>query len=455
MKRLFPLLLAATVLTGCASLRDGAARLWPFGGGGEAERQSPNDGRVSILTFDTAIVPDAAAAAQPFLLPPAAASANWPAPGGPVTNAPGHVRAEGPLAQAWRRNAGEGSAKDRALTASPVVADGRIFVLDAGLTVRAFDAATGAPAWTRSLRPRREGRGRDRDPRALPGGVAYADGRVFASTGWGEVVALDAATGAESWRARNPSPIHTAPVAAGGRVFVVSTDSEILAFDAATGASQWAFQAIAEPARMLSSPSPAVQGDVVVAPFASGELVALLAANGRRLWSDALTRTSRVTSLSAINDIAGRPVIAGGAVFAASQSGVLAAVDLRTGQRLWARTLGSIQTPMVAGDHVFVVTTDAQVVCLERATGVVRWVRELRRFEDVEDRKGRIVWSGPVLASNRLVLASSRGDIAVLNPVDGATVRELRADGPVFISPIVAGETVYVLSDSGSLSAFR
>jgi len=109
----------------------------------------------------------------------------------------------------------------------------------------------------------------------------------------------------------------------------------------------------------------------------------------------------------------------------------------------------------VAGDHVFVVTTDSQVVCLERATGVVRWVRELRRFEDVEDRKGRVVWSGPVLASNRLVLASSRGDVAVLNPADGAVVRELRADGPVFIAPIVADDTVYVLSDSGSLTAFR
>ena len=130
-------------------------------------------------------------------------------------------------------------------------------------------------------------------------------------------------------------------------------------------------------------------------------------------------------------------------------------MDLRTGQRLWARTIGSIQTPMVAGDHVFVVTTDSQVVCLERATGVVRWVRELRRFEDVEDRKGRVVWSGPVLASNRLVLASSRGDVAVLNPADGAVVRELRADGPVFIAPIVADDTVYVLSDSGSLTAFR
>lgn len=455
MKRLATLLLAATLLSGCASVREGASRLWPFGGGGEAERKSPNDGRVSILTFDTAVTPDPAAAAQPFLLPPAAELANWPAPGGPVSNAPGHVKADGPLAQAWRRGAGEGSARDRALTSSPIVADGRIFVLDAGVTVRAFDAATGAPVWSQNLRPRREGRGRDRDPRALPGGIAFADGRVFASTGWGEVVALDAATGAQAWRARNPSPIHTAPVAANGRVFVVSTDSEILAFDAATGATQWTFQAIAEPARMLSSPSPAVQGDVVVAPFASGELVALLAANGRRLWTDALTRTSRVTSLSAINDIAGRPAIAGGVVFAASQSGVLAAVDLRTGQRLWARTIGSIQTPMVAGDHVFVVTTDSQVVCLERATGVVRWVRELRRFEDVEDRKGRVVWSGPVLASNRLVLASSRGDIAVLNPADGATVRELRADGPVYIAPIVADDTVFVLSDTGSLSAFR
>ena len=95
------------------------------------------------------------------------------------------------------------------------------------------------------------------------------------------------------------------------------------------------------------------------------------AANGRRLWADSLSRAGRVTSLSAINDIAGRPVIDGGVVYAASHSGVLAAIDLRTGQRIWARAFASTQTPWVAGDVLYAVSVDGELAAFDRATGNV------------------------------------------------------------------------------------
>src|SRR6185436_1958736 len=109
----------------------------------------------------------------------------------------------------------------------------------------------------------------------------------------------------------------------------------------------------------------------VVAPFASGEIVALLAGNGRRLWSDSLSRAGRLTSLSAINDIAGRPVIDSGVAYAASHSGILAAVDIRSGQRVWSRAFASTQTPWVAGDVLYAVSVDGQLAAFDRATGNV------------------------------------------------------------------------------------
>jgi EAL domain-containing protein (putative c-di-GMP-specific phosphodiesterase class I) len=112
----------------------------------------------------------------------------------------------------------------------------------------------------------------------------------------------------------------------------VAIDNTLMTFDAATGAVGWTYQALSESARILAASSPAVSGDTVVASFGSGELVALRAANGNDLWSEALSRASRTNALSEIRDIPGRPVIYKGDVFAVSHSGVFAATDLRTGQ---------------------------------------------------------------------------------------------------------------------------
>jgi outer membrane protein assembly factor BamB len=288
----------------------------------------------------------------------------------------------------------------------------------------------------------------------LGGGLAADAGVVFAVTGFGDAIAFDT-NGVELWRTRAEAPFHAAPTVADGRLYAVTNDSELVVFDARSGDVLWTHQAIAEPARILAASSPAVDGETIVAPFASGELVALLAANGRRLWVDALSRAGRLTSLSAINDIAGRPAIDGGTLFAASHSGVIAAIDMRSGQRLWARSFASTQTPWVAGQQIYAVTVDGELACLDRSTGNAYWVTQLRRFEDEEDREGRIAWTGPILAGGRLVLASSEGEVIAVNPETGEITASRDVGGPVFIPPIAAQGTIYIVTDEARLIALR
>jgi outer membrane protein assembly factor BamB len=189
----------------------------------------------------------------------------------------------------------------------------------------------------------------------------------------------------------------------------------------------------------------------VVAPFASGEVVALLAANGRRLWTDSLSRSGRLTSLSEINDIAGRPAVANGVVYAASHSGVLAAIDMRTGQRVWARAYASTQTPWVAGDVVYAVTVDGELTALDRETGGVLWLRQLRRFKDEHDRKGRVAWTGPIMVGGKLILANSEGEVVSVAPETGRVERTRDVGSPVFIPPIASGGKIYVVTDEAKL----
>ncbi|MGE0828066.1 MAG: PQQ-binding-like beta-propeller repeat protein [Hyphomonadaceae bacterium] len=448
--RPYAALAAAALLSACGTVGRAADAVWPFSGGSSNTQTAPEEGRISILTFEQRLTPDPQLAARPIVVAAPNVGEDWSQPGGNAHNAPINVQGAGNLTVERRFSLGAGSNDRVRLAAPPIILNGSLYFLDADHHVRAFDASSGSERWNTRLRPEES-----RDRVALGGGITSGDGRIYATTGFGFAVALDAQTGAEIWRTRVNAPFHTAPTFAGGRVFAVTNDSELVAMDAATGAVQWTHQAIAEPARIRSSSSPAVAGDTVIAPFASGEIIGLLAANGRRLWVDALTRAGRLTSLSAINDIAGRPVIDNGVIYAASHSGVLAAIDLRSGQRIWSISFASTQTPWISGDVVYAVTVDGELAALDRTNGSVYWVRQLRRFEEEDERRGRIAWTGPIMAGGRLILANSIGEVAAVNPANGEIVQSADVDQPVFIPPIASNGAIYVVTDDARAVVMR
>ncbi|MEZ5996428.1 MAG: PQQ-binding-like beta-propeller repeat protein [Hyphomonadaceae bacterium] len=454
MKPLRPIavIAAAAALSACSTVSRIGDAVWPFNGGDSSGPQNsvPQDGRVSILAFDQDLTPDAALAAQVIAVPPAVQVTEWPQPGGAADNAPPQSTGAAILERAWRADLGAGSNNRAQIAAPPVIAYGTLYFLDADHRVHAVNAMDGARRWDERLRPHT---GHDRVARG--GGVATGDGRVYVTTGFGFIAALDASNGNEIWRTQADAPFQSAPTFANGRVYAVTNDSELIAYDAATGDVAWNFQAIAEPARILSAPSVAVDGETVVAPFASGEVVALLSANGRRLWSDSLSRSGRLTSLSAINDIAGRPVVDGGAVYGASHSGVLAAIDLLSGQRMWARSFASTQTPWVAGDVLYAVSVDGELAAFDRRTGNVYWVSQLRRFRNEAERKGRVAWVGPIMIGGRLVLANSEGDVVAVAPASGQTLATADVGQPVFIPPIAANDQIYMVTDEARLVVLR
>jgi outer membrane protein assembly factor BamB len=444
MNRFGPLaaLAAAAALSACSTV----SHLNPFGESAPPAATAPEEGRISILAFEQQLTPDPALAGRTIVTPPAQAI-EWTQPGGTADNSPVHVDGSARLHVQSRVGLGAGSDNNVRIAAPPVIGEGKLFFVDADHRVHAIDATTGNSLWSRELRPT----GDSNDHRARAGGVAYSSGRVFVTTGFGFAVALNAADGQEVWRANVGAPFHAAPTVSGTRVYAVTNDNELIALDSGTGAQLWSYQAIAESARILAASSPAVEGDSVIAPFASGELVSLLNANGRRLWSDALSRSGRLTSLSAINDIAGRPAIEGGIVYAASHSGVLAAIDMRTGQRIWARGFASTQTPWIAGDTLYAVTVDGELAAFDRETGGVLWLRQLRRFQDEHDREGRIAWTGPILVGGKLVLANSVGEVVAVSPETGEVQATRDLHTPIFIPPIASGGKIYIVTDEAKL----
>lgn len=406
--------------------------------------------RVAVLPSASAVEADPKLQNEPVVLPKPVVNADWPQPGGYADNVMHHLSAVGKLNREWGSSIGSGSSSDTRLTASPVVAGGKVYVLDAQVNVSAYDAKNGDRLWRVDLTPEDE----DAEE-GFGGGVAIDGDKLFVSTGFGFVAALNAKNGKEIWRRSATVPFRAAPVVNGGRVFVATQENQLMALAEDDGRVLWDHRGIAESAGILGSNSVAVSGDLVVVPYTSGELFALNVRNGRPVWSDTLARSGGLTPLASLADISGRPVIDRGLVFANSHAGRLVAIDMRTGERVWTIDVGGTQRPWVVGDYVYVITDNAQVLCVRRADGRIRWIHQLDAYRDAEGRRGAIAWSGPVLVSDRLIAVSSEGYAISISPYTGQVLGQIDIPDKAFIAPVVANNTVYVLTDDAKLTALR
>jgi outer membrane protein assembly factor BamB len=429
------------LLAGCESITEGFDRI--FG-----ERKVPLPGeRRPVLAAERPLGVDPGDA-RAVTLPPVTEWSAWPQAGGSATHAVGHPALGTGLRQAWSTSVGRGASYRRRLVAPPIVAGGLVFTMDAFGQVTALDAATGRQRWSFDTRPEKERDG------ALGGGIAWEGGVLYAVTGLAEAMAIDPATGQPGWRVALPAPARGAPTVASGRLFVPTTENHLLSLSTTDGQRQWTYRGQPTTTMVLGLPAPAVEGDVVVAGFASGELAAIRVADGRIIWSETLA-SARGGGLADIAAITALPVIDNGRVIAAGLGGIAIALDLRSGRRLWEREVAVGETPWVVGDWVFLVTTGGDLACIGRDDGRVRWVTALGRFANPERRRDPITWGPPVLAGGRLLVAGSHGRMVEVNPADGERAGEIRLPGGATLEPAVVDGTLFVLTDDAYMAAFR
>lgn len=426
------------LLGGCAAL------------GGKGPKDTPTIGkRIDILGTEADSVADPNLAGVSVILPPAATNANWSQPGGNAAKSPGHLTlAEAPQ-RAWSVQVAGASNRER-LAATPIIHDGKVYVIDTAATVSAFDATNGAKLWGTQLEVNKDGR-----PSRFGGGVSTDGTTLFATNGVGDVAALDASNGTVRWTKRPAGPLRGAPTLSNGNAYVMTQDNQIYAVRMVDGEAQWNEAGPIGASGIFGVAAPAAAQGTVIAGYSTGELAAYRYENGRSLWSDTLSRTAMSTSVSTLTDIDADPVIDRGRVFALGQGGRMAAYELVTGQRIWEINIAGISTPVVSGEWVFVMTSDAKLLCVQRTTGKIRWISKLPRYRDEEDKTGVITWRGPVLANNRLIVASSHGQVWSVSAGEGSASMLVDIKQPISVAPVIANNRLYILDDSGRLTAFR
>lgn len=436
----FGALAAAAVIAGCAErepVLDGV-------------RQDPRTAVIGAEPAPDALAPKPVVAA-PIALPAAQRNADWTARAGNAAHHIGHVALPGPLSALWTAPVGAGDGRRNRISADPVVAGGRVFTLDANATVTAT-GTNAATLWQADLTP-----AADRSGDASGGGIAYGEGRVFVTTSFGELVALDPATGGVAWRQRLGAAVGGAPAVSDGRVYVVARDASAWAVRAADGKVEWTLPGTPSSAGVMGVSAPAVDARQVVFPFSSGQMLAVAKDSGTPLWGAHVAGQRRGRAYAAFSDLTGDPVIAGGTVYAGSSAGRLAAVNADTGQTLWSARDGALGPVAVAGGSVFLVNDEDQLLRLDAATGEEIWRIDMPYFtKDTDKRRREIVAHyGPVLAGGRLVLASSDGLIRSFDPASGALAGSVGLPAGAASAPAVAGGVLYVVTKDGKLRAFR
>ncbi len=376
---------------------------------------------------------------------------DWPQRGGQPTHVMDHLALkQGPLKRVWAVDIGASGSKASPLVTQPVVSNGRVYVMDSDHQLSSIDLQDGDKKWQVFVGPKSV------DDEGVGGGVAVDEDRLYITNGNGEILSLTADQGAEVWRTVLPAPARSAPTVLDGRAYIILIDGQVVAVDQETGKMLWSYRGVADGSRLRGAPSPAANADLVVAPFSSGDLTALRPENGSVAWTDHLSPSLRLGGLSTLADIRALPIVTSGIVLALSYADRMVAIDMNTGTRLWQKEVGGADTPWVAGDTVYVLTKTAQLSAMDVKTGSVHWVHSLPRFSDLDDPSSTpIFWTSPLMAGGQVRVFGTDGRVVDIDPKTGRVMIEWSIDNKPAVPVTIADETMLILDDNATLSAWR
>ncbi|WP_371226998.1 PQQ-like beta-propeller repeat protein [Roseovarius sp. 2305UL8-3] len=352
---------------------------------------------------------------------------------------------------AWSVNIGAGDGRKNRITADPVVADGRVFTLDSEARVSAV-STNGQLLWTKDLVP-----SNDSANEASGGGLAYDEGKLFISSGFGLMTALNAETGAEIWQQNLRATGSGDPTVRDGLVYLVAGDDVAWALETDTGRIAWRLSASPDIKNVMGGPAPAVTDKYAVFAFGSGEVQGAFRKGGLRLWDSQVAGQRKGFSSARIGDITSDPIVVGDRIYVGSHSGRTVALNLGNGERIWTANDGPLNTIWPTNDSVFFVTDRNELVRLDAEDGSRIWANTLPFFTQNRPRKQSEIFGhhGPIIAGSNLIVASNDGLMRLFDPASGTLRGTVDIPGGATTNPVVAGNTLYLVSTKGQLLAFR
>jgi outer membrane protein assembly factor BamB len=334
---------------------------------------------------------------------------------------------------AWSRGVGDGQG-DGLYKINPLLVNGNIFSASAEGEVASVDAATGRVRWKRDVEL------------ALSGGVGHHANSLFVGASEGAVMRLSADSGAEIWRASVSGEVLSAPQGNGKFVVAQTYDGKLMGFDYDTGATRWTYMSDVPVLTLRGTGTPMIIGDNAVAGFADGKLVAINLRSGNVAWEARIAIPQGTSEIERIVDIDGSMALQGSDLYVASYQGRLAAIDTRSGRKLWQRSVSSVSGVGVGFGNVYVADDDGTVSAYLRNGQGVRWQNIDLGFREL---------SRPVPINSYVAVVDFEGYLHFLSQVDGEIVGRIKVDsGGARADMIAKGNRLFVYTNDGALKAY-
>ena len=341
-----------------------------------------------------------------------------------------------PVKKLWSDGVGGGKKQLKLrLGLGPAIDNGVVFAANHKGEMLAVSLDSGRTAWVKKLKL------------PLSAGPAAGFGMVVVGTSKGAIVALDGATGRELWRARVNSELLSAPAISANVVVIRSVDGRLHGLNSHTGKEQWSVEQQVPRLSLRGTATPIVAKEVAISGFDNGKVMAVSLNTGDTLWDTALASPHGRTELDRLVDIDSAVRVVGDNVFATGFQGRTAMLALDSGQLWWSHDMSSYRGLAVDADNLYVTEADGSVVGMRQRDGAELWRN---------DKLKRRALSAPIVTSTAIAVADFQGYIHWLDKNTGVLVARQRITKQrVSNPPVGVDDTIVVLTDGGTLAAYR
>ena len=338
------------------------------------------------------------------------------------------------LKKQWSSKIGDGQG-DGFYKITPTLVDGVLYVASSDGEVAAISAADGDRLWRVELE------------RPLSGGVGYHDRSLYLGGADGSVLQLSADDGVVEWEAAVSGEVLAAPAVSDDWVIVQTYDGKLLGFQPGADEPAWTFTSDVPVLTLRGTSTPILVGGNAIAGFGDGKVIAVDVNSGNVSWESRIGVPQGSSEIDRIVDIDGAMTQQGIELFVASYQGRVAALDNRTGRKLWQQNVSSVTGTHVGFGNVYVADVDGTLSAFLRTGQGVRW-------QNIE--LGYRQLSRPTPVSSYVATVDFDGYLHLLSQVDGQIVGRTKIGGDAARADMIADSgRLIIFADNGQLLAYE
>nr|WP_024965379.1 outer membrane protein assembly factor BamB [Pantoea sp. IMH] len=327
----------------------------------------------------------------------------------------------------------------------PAWADNTVYAADRHGIVKALDAGDGSKKWEVDLAEKTGFFSKNRSA-LLSGGVTADGGHVYLGSERAQVYALNSSDGSVAWQTKAAGEVLSRPVVSDGLVLVHTSNGILQGLDQNSGGVKWSVNLDVPALSLRGESAPATAFGAAIVGGDNGRVSAVILNQGQIIWQQRISQPTGATEIDRLADVDMTPIVDNGVVYALAYNGNLSALDLRSGQILWKREIGSVKDMVVDAGRIYLVDQDDRVIALSTEGGVTIW-----RQSDLLHR----ILTSPALYNGYLVVGDSEGYLHWINTTDGRFVAQQEVDSSGFqTEPVVASDKLLIQAKGGEVYAF-